>query len=374
VIQRVSRGGYFLLLFAAFAVVIMGMREAQALLSLLLLSLFLSVLCAPFYLWMQRKGLPTPVALVIVVITFLGALLLVASVAATSVAEFRQNLPYYLARLEAMTRGLQVWLADRGLRLGEVLQENLNPGLIMRYAAETLARLSSMLSNAVLIVLTVAFMLLETANLPRKLEVAFGTSSEVKDQIDAFVASLKRYMILKTATSFTTGACVSTWLVLQGVDYPFLWGLLAFLLNYVPSIGSVIAAIPVVLLSLVQLGIEGALITAFGFLLINFLIGNVTEPRLMGRGLGLSTLIVFLSLLFWGWVLGPIGMLLAVPLTMTVKLALESSRRTRWIAILLADDPAAMLPGAPVEEAPVEGARVEAEPKAERERVSSAPA
>ena len=119
------------------------------------------------------------------------------------------------------------------------------------------------------------------------------------------------------------------------VDYPLLWGLLAFLLNYIPNLGSIIAAVPTVLLTLVQLGWSAALIVFAGYSVVNVVIGSFIEPRFMGKGLGLSTLVVFLSLVFWGWVLGPVGMLLSVPLTMTLKIALESSEENRWLAKLL---------------------------------------
>ena len=128
---------------------------------------------------------------------------------------------------------------------------------------------------------------------------------------------------------------VTLWLWLLGVDHAQLWGVMAFLLNFVPNIGSIIAAVPAVLLALVQLGMGTALFVAAGYLVVNIVIGSVLEPRFMGRGLGLSTLVVFLSLVFWGWVLGPVGMLLSVPLTITVKLALDSSKDTRWLGILL---------------------------------------
>jgi predicted PurR-regulated permease PerM len=135
--------------------------------------------------------------------------------------------------------------------------------------------------------------------------------------------------------SLATGIAVFILLVVVGVNYAVLWGLLAFFLNYVPNIGSIIAAIPAVLLALIQLGFVESVIVAAGFVIINLLVGNVIEPRFMGRGLGLSTLVVFLSLIFWGWVLGPVGMLLSVPLTMTAKIALDSREETRWIATLL---------------------------------------
>jgi predicted PurR-regulated permease PerM len=123
-----------------------------------------------------------------------------------------------------------------------------------------------------------------------------------------------------------------------GVDHFLLWSVLAFLLNYIPNIGSMIAAVPAVLLALVQLGAPTAGLVALGYVLSNAIMGNVIEPKYMGRGLGLSTLVVFLSLIFWGWLLGTVGMLLSVPLTMIVKIALESSQDTRWVALLLASD------------------------------------
>ena len=131
------------------------------------------------------------------------------------------------------------------------------------------------------------------------------------------------------------GVAVWLWLWLLGVDYPILWSLLAFLLNYVPNIGSIIAAVPAVLLALVQLGPGSALWAAAGYLATNVVFGNILEPRFMGRGVGLSPLVVFLSLIFWGWVLGPVGMFLSVPLTITAKIALAASDDTRWAAVLL---------------------------------------
>jgi predicted PurR-regulated permease PerM len=145
-------------------------------------------------------------------------------------------------------------------------------------------------------------------------------------------------MAIKTMISLVTGVIVTLMLLIIGVDYPLLWGLLAFVLNFVPNIGSIIAAVPAVLLAIIQLGGFYALITAPGCVVLNLFMGNVIEPRFMGRGLGLSTLVVFLSLLFWGWLLGPVGMLLSVPLTITAKIALDSRDDTRWIAILLGPD------------------------------------
>ena len=142
-------------------------------------------------------------------------------------------------------------------------------------------------------------------------------------------------MGIKTWTSLITGGTITIAMLALGVNYPVLWGLLAFLLNYVPNIGSILAAVPAVLLAFLQYDLKTAAIAAVVYLAVNLLVGNLLEPRWMGRGLGLSTLVVFVSLVFWGWVLGPVGMVISVPLTMAVKIALEGNEESRWVAILL---------------------------------------
>jgi predicted PurR-regulated permease PerM len=135
-----------------------------------------------------------------------------------------------------------------------------------------------------------------------------------------------------------TGILIAFWLYILDVDYPILWGFIAFLLNYIPNIGSIVAAIPAVILAFIQYGIGSAIMVTAGYIVVNFIIGNVIEPRLMGRKLGLSTLVVFLSLIFWGALLGLVGAILSIPLTMTLKFAFESGESTKWIAVLLGSE------------------------------------
>ena len=162
--------------------------------------------------------------------------------------------------------------------------------------------------------------------------------SNLSNHFREIVARINQYLAIKAVTSLVTGLLITLWLSILGVDFPILWGVIAFMLNFVPTIGSIIAAIPTMLLSLVQLGVDSTLLVALGYLLVNTVVGNVWEPRIMGRGLGLSTLVVFLSLTFWGWVFGSVGMLLSVPFTMIAKIVLEKSPDTRWIAILLGSE------------------------------------
>jgi len=227
----------------------------------------------------------------------------------------------------------------------KMLLEYINPSAVMRLTVGMLGGLGSALSNIILILLTVTFILLEASSFPVKLRAVLGDPQQAFPQFTRFVDDIKRYMIIKTGISLTAGILIGIWLSILGVDSPVLWGFLAFLLHYVPNIGSIIAAIPAVILTLVQFGIGRAALTAAGYLAVGFMLGNVVEPMLMGRRLGLSTLVVFLSLIFWGSLLGLIGVVLCIPFTMTLKFACENNKSTRWIAVLLGpESPAESIP------------------------------
>ena len=356
-----SKGTQFLITVAAFVIVVAGMRAAERILVPFLLSVFLAIICAPPLFWLRRKHVPTALALLIVIAGIMGIGLLMGTLVGASLKDFSATLPVYQVRLQEETKALLAWFERIGIEISDqVLLEYFDPGAAMRLVAKTLTRLGGVLTNAFFIVLTVVFMLLEASNFPNKLRAILDPSNPTLANFDKITNDVKRYMARKTLVSLATGICIAIWLAILGVNYPLLWGLLAFLLNFVPNIGSIIAAIPAILLAFVQLGVSSALFAGLGFFVVNGVIGNVIEPRFVGRGLGLSTLVVFLSLVFWGWVLGPVGMLLSVPLTMTVKIALESSEDTRWIAILLGSGASAeAAPGLPPKVSRIEPSETE---------------
>lgn len=327
--------GNWLISAASMVILVYGMREAQAIVVPILLSMFISLVAARPLLWLQRRGIPNPLAVLIIVSGILLVLVLIGGLVGTSIADFTSRVPYYQERLDEQ---LESYLTRLGLgeRIGSVsdLVKQVDPSSAMDLAVNLLNGLRGLVNYGFLIILTVVFMLLEADTLPAKLR-SVAPSAESYRSFQRFSSSLNRYLALKTAVSLVTGLIVSAWVALTGLDFPLLWGLLAFVLNYVPNIGSIIAAVPAVLLALVQYGPGRALLIAIGYVAINLLIGNLIEPRVMGRRLGLSTLVVFLSLISWGWVLGPVGMLLSVPLTMTVVMALESHESTRRYALML---------------------------------------
>jgi len=334
--RELPRGTHFLIVAATLVIIIEGVNRAQSVLVSLLVAGFLAMLGTPPVLWLERKRVPTFVAVLLVLAGMIAILLVAGGIVGASISSFYTEAPVYQARLEEQVSAFQSFLATKGIRgMDKVLLEFVNPGAVMSLTAGLLKGLGSALSNVVLILLTTAFILFEASSFPVKLRAALGHPRQAFPEFTRFVGDIKRYMVIKTLISLATGILIGTWLTILGVDFPVLWGFLAFLLNYVPSVGSTIAAIPAVLLAFIQLGMVRALLAAAGYMAVNFILDNVIEVRLMGRRLDLSTLVVFLSLMFWGSLLGPVGMVLCIPLTMTLKFACENNEGTRWIAALL---------------------------------------
>ena len=326
--------------FAAVIVIVFGLQMAKELLVPFLVAAFLALITVRPMLWMQKNRVPAVVAALIIVSIIMLILAVVGTIVGSSIAEFTAALPTYQERLDSIVDGLFKFIARivNGDEMFESIGDMIDPGWAMGLAATILNSLKDVLTNVFLIIFTMIFILLEASTVETKIAAAFGRSTQSLKRPRVFLANLGRYLGIKTLVSVATGltAGLLTWAV--GVDFPLLWAMLAFLLNYVPTIGSIIAAVPAVLMALVQLGPGGASATALGFVGINLIFGNIIEPRLMGYGVGISPLVVFIGLVFWGWVFGPVGMLLSVPLTMTLKLALESDKRTRWIAILIGSE------------------------------------
>jgi AI-2 transport protein TqsA len=336
--SRILRSGLSvtLLTLAASVVVIAGLRAAQNLIVPFMLALFLAIIAAPGVSWLTRKRVPSPVAILLVVIVMLSVLTVVGVVLGRSVNLFVEAIPPYQLRIDGLVDSIPSSLERFDIDIDESeISEIFSPGSIMGWVATGLKGLAALLKNAFMISLIVVFMLVEAAWVPTKLRVAYGEDSGTVQQVSHAATQIQRYLALKTIISLATGVFIAVWTAVVGLDFFLVWGLLAFLLNFIPTIGSLIAAVPAVLLALVQLGPGAAIAIGIGFLIVNVTFGNIIEPNVMGRTLGLSTLVVFLSLVFWGWVLGPVGMLLSVPLTMIIKIILESRETTRPIAIML---------------------------------------
>ena len=340
--RRPDRGARFLVVAASVIVVIAGLRAASNLILPFLTAVFLAVVSLPVLVWLQRKKVPTAIAVLCTVAAAAGVVVVLGMVMGRSVNQFAQVAPQYQARFQELANEALAWADGFGLPTTEWnALDIVNPGWVIDTLNRTLAAVTGLLSNGFLVLLAVIFILFEAAGFPAKLRVAFGERRENMDRFGQMTLQIQNYLAIKTAVSLATGVLAGIWVWALGLDFPLLWGLVAFMFNYIPNLGSIFAAIGPVLLAMIQFGAGRALGVAAGYAVINVGFGTVIEPMLLGRRLGLSTLVVFMSLVFWGWVWGPMGMLLSVPLTMVLKIALENTEDLRWVAVMLDANPSA---------------------------------
>ena len=393
-IQANTPGARFLLMGASFVIVVAGLREGASILLPFALALFLAVMSMPLMFWLQLRRVPAPLAILLTMLVMgalFGALIMLGTQA---MADFQDELPGYTTRIQAIydswVAGLSAW---SGIQLDQYrLLDLIDPGALVATFATTAARVVAFLGNMFLVLLIMAFVLGEAMVFPFKFRAIVGpregerrrVTNTVKDdrrRVTKIVREVQAYLGIKTVVSLATGLVIGVLAWLLRLDFPVLLGLIGFVLNYIPTVGSILAALPALFLSLVQFtSIGHFLMVAGGYGAINMMFGNIIEPNLMGRRLGLSTLVVILSLLFWAWVWGPVGALLAVPLTMVVKIMLENTEDLRWVVILLDKSPpqtVASFPGRDPSES-ITGGSVDgpdvAEPAAAADAAPDAPA
>jgi Predicted permease len=319
-------------------VILTGIRFAADIIVPFILALFIAVVLNPVIRGLERLRVPRVLAITLLIaFIILVAVLLLASLG-TSLNELARTLPQYRSSLVVPLQNIEPYLQKLGLKISvDELVKYIDPNAAMTFVTRLLTQLTNAMSSIFLLLLTVVFMLFEVPQLPAKLQQMMVRPTEGMAAIQKAIDSVTHYLVLKTAISLVTGLIAWGMLAALDVRFAFIWGMLAFALNYIPNIGSVLAAIPPILQVLVFGGVYDALLVLAGYLTINMVFGNILEPRIMGRGLGLSTLVVFLSLIFWGWLLGPVGMLLSVPLTIIVKIGLEHTEGGKSIAVLLSD-------------------------------------
>jgi len=321
---------------AAFVVIVAGVKAASSIVIPFLLSIFIATVSAPAISWLEKLKIPRIIAFMLVLATVVFVLFGFGYILSTSVDSFLSNTPEYTAKIMDMVGSFKGVLDKFGLSISKSdLESMFDPSGLLNFAGGFLKSFSNVLSKSFIIFLGVTFMLFETSSLKTKMYLLAKQSDSKEDPFAKFSDKLNSYLAIKTVISLITGVLVTLGLTIIGVDFALLLGVIAFLLNYIPSIGSIIAAVPAVLVALVGLDMTSVIWVIALYLTINIVMGNVVEPRYMGKGLGLSVVVIFFSLIFWGWVLGSVGMFLAIPLSMTIKLAFESHPSTKPIAMLL---------------------------------------
>jgi predicted PurR-regulated permease PerM len=366
-----------LLVAACVVVLVAGLRAASSIMIPFLVAVFIAAISLPLLTWLQQR-LPMIVAVLGTILMDLLVIALAGYLVASTANQVAGEMGEIQSTLTEWIEDGGDWLEERGVPVASWLAEStadgagdgaeavdpaspdagqaaadgdgdslslalfsrFEPGFLVDFVNRTLRATTAALSSFLVISLIVIFTLFEAATFGPKVRAAFG-SAGAEDRFARAMHEIQHYMGIKTVISLATGLLIGIWVGVLGVEFAVFWGLVAFVLNFIPNLGSIIAAVPTTLLAMVQIGVGRGLLVALGYLIVNMVIGNLIEPHLMGRRLGLSTLVVVLSLVFWGWVWGPIGMLLSVPLTMVLKIMLENTEEFRWVAVLLSDSRAA---------------------------------
>lgn len=327
-----------MLTLASLVVVVGGMKAASTIVVPIIAAIFVAVVSIPPTAALVRMGIRRWLATLTVFLIVVLVGLATAALVTTAATAFADDLPRYQVLLQEKVDAFVAWLQDKGVKIdGDQVDDVFDPNLLFPFIQQFLASLVGLLQDTVFVLLTVIFILMEATAIPSKIRmlVAHDAEDATIERWKGVLDDLQGYLVVKTFTSLITGTLTGVGCWMLGLPYALVFGLIAFGLNYVPSLGSIIAAIPPVLVAIVLEGPGTAIAVAAIYLTVNIVIGSIAEPRIMGRRMGLSPLVVFLSLVFWGFILGPVGMFLSVPLTMIVKILLEGTEDLKWVAIIL---------------------------------------
>lgn len=324
--------------FASFVVIIAGVKMASQVVVILFLAIFISSIFSTLLKVLQKKHIPRLFSYFIILLIVSGIGVMLAYVINISLNDFLTNLPTYEEKLKNTILNLLHFAQDSGIQIDKAkIMGALNFSSFFGFTTNIIGSIGTFLSKFLLVVIGVAFILAESKSFQTKLRVIFRNNAKKLEHFNLFSFNIQKYFVVKSFTSFLTGFIITIVLTLFGVDYPVLWGVIAMLFNFVPVVGSIIASIPAVLLTFMNLDINTTIWVIVLYVIINISISNILEPKLMGKELGLSPLVIFFSLIFWGYILGIVGMFLAVPITMTLKIAFDSNTSTHWLGILMSD-------------------------------------
>lgn len=322
---------------ASIIIILAGIKAASSIVILFLLSIFISTVTYPILYRLQSLGINKFISYFIVLSLVIFIFAVFSYILSSSVDSFLNNKEAYQNKIDILISKVAKYLQTFNISIDKNnILEFLNPAYFFNYITIFLKTLTSLISKSFIVFLGSTFMLLEINRFKYKLN-SISQKGEMLYFFENFAHKINKYLVIKTIISLLTGFFITIGLYLLNVDFAPLWGLLAFLLNFIPSFGSILAAIPALLLSLINNGFEIFLLVLILYLIVNIILGNILDPKLMGENLGLSVVTVFFSLIFWGYILGPMGMFLAVPISMSIKLALQSHPSTKDIAKFLAD-------------------------------------
>ena len=331
-----------MLLLAATVVVLVGIRLSAPILNPIIFAVVLALLFGPIYFWLQRR-VPDALALVLMLVVLTIIFVGLSFVLGASITRFTERIGFYTAELKGQLDGLEALLERLGLSNVEV-RDVVKPSALTEALSAVLSGIAAFLSDLFLILIIMLFLLAEGPAMMDRLRASVPEDNPQVARLTDVGQAVVHQFALRAIVNLFTAAGITVVLFLLGVDFPLMWGILTFFLSFIPYIGLVLAVAPAVVLALAEFGVTRALLVIAGVIVINILAENVLSPMMMGRGLNLSPTIIFLSFIFWAWLLGGPGAFLAVPLTLFVAIMLGTFPETRWLASLMGmggpEDPA----------------------------------
>jgi AI-2 transport protein TqsA len=345
-VSNSSALGRWPVLIAAIVIILAGMAWMSSVLTPLMLGVFFSALAAPLFQWLVRRKVPRWLSLVILIALMGAGLLGLALLIGAATRQFAAGLQTYRSDLAQHLQELQGALSNLNFTaLADSVQPAQQAAQTTDWVQQFLSAVIGVVSDAVFALLVVAFLLLESQHFEARFRAGLGERHPLRLRLNSFGGSMLRYFLARTKLNLLTGLGVGVMYLVLGVDYAVLWAVLAFVFSYVPYIGLTLASVPPIILAFAEYGLGTAVIAGIGVLVINLSIENLVEPAVVGRGLHLSPLFVFVSFFFWGWILGPAGVFLSMPITVILVLALDSYDQTRWLANVVSNGtPSAQTP------------------------------
>jgi predicted PurR-regulated permease PerM len=333
---------WFLVGAASLGLVVTFLHSAAELINAFIISLIIVITVSPVMFGLKKRGAPTWLAFIGTILVLAAVLLIFALIVIGAGKQFLNALPEITAEAEQSVPTLQstitAWGAGNVGLDPEAIAEFFNPAPIFDLTGKFISGLIDFASNAVLIVLLVVFMLVDVTVVPNKLGVYMRTELPIVMRLNRYTILVRRYIGITTIVGLVTGVLDTIMFSLVGIEFAVLWGIVAFLFSFIPTIGFWIACIPPVILAYVQFGFPTALLVFFGIVIINGFAENIVKPRFMGVGLNLSFFTVFFSVVVWSAILGPMGAILSIPLTVAIKvLILEGDEGGRWFFDLISD-------------------------------------
>ncbi|HEY8532279.1 MAG TPA: AI-2E family transporter [Micromonospora sp.] len=333
------RGLVLVLAVAGLLVAALAVQRFATIVAPVVLALILVIAVHPLTGILRRHGLPAWLAVTVTVLTVLALILGLFAALVLSIARLAAILPAYEERFAELVISLRAVLESLGIEQAEVRAglDQISVGSIAALLGDLLTGLATTFSNLLFLIFVVVFMGVDATGFASRLSRSRGQHPDLIGPLDTFVRGTRSYLLVTTVFGLIVAIFDIAALWLLGVPLPLLWGLLAFITGYIPNVGYFIGLLPPALLALLEGGPSLMITVIVTYAAVNFVIQSVIQPKVMSDAVNLSMTLTFLSLVFWTFIIGPVGAILAIPLTLLAKsVLLDIDPSTRWISDLLA--------------------------------------